>query len=43
MDTQDNTIMSGVIYFWSSSEWPLAVIVFVASIDLGRRGVVKLR
>lgn len=32
MDTQDNTIMSGVIYFWTSGEWPLAVIVFVASI-----------
>jgi len=32
MDTQDNTIMSGVIYFWTSGEWPLAVIVFIASI-----------
>jgi len=31
-DMQDNTIMSGVIYFWTSGEWPLAVIVFVASI-----------
>ena len=31
-DTQDNTIISGVIYFWTSGEWPLAVIVFVASI-----------
>jgi paraquat-inducible protein A len=31
-DTQDNTIMSGVIYFWTSGEWPLALIVLVASI-----------
>ena len=30
--TQDNTIMSGVVYFWTSGEWPLAVIVFGASI-----------
>lgn len=29
---QDNTIMSGVVYFWVSGEWPLAVIVFVASV-----------
>lgn len=30
--SDDNTIMSGVVYFWTSGEWPLAVIVFVASI-----------
>jgi paraquat-inducible protein A len=30
--TQDDTIMSGVVYFWTSGDWPLAVIVFVASI-----------
>ncbi len=30
--TQDDTIMSGVVYFWISGDWPLAVIVFVASI-----------
>jgi len=29
---QDDTIMSGVVYFWVSGEWPLAVVVFVASI-----------
>jgi paraquat-inducible protein A len=33
-DTQDNTIMSLFIYCWTSSEWPLAVIVFVASVVL---------
>ncbi|WP_205183365.1 paraquat-inducible protein A, partial [Burkholderia sp. LMG 13014] len=30
--SQDDTIMSGVVYFWVSGEWPLAVVVFVASI-----------
>ena len=30
--TQQDTIMSGVIYLWSSGSWPLAVIVFLASI-----------
>lgn len=29
---QDDTIMSGVVYFWVSGDWQLAVIVFVASI-----------
>ena len=32
LDTQDNTIISGVVYFWTSGDWPLAVVVFVASI-----------
>ncbi|KWZ34374.1 paraquat-inducible protein A [Burkholderia anthina] len=30
--SQQDTIMSGVIYFWTSGDWPLAVVVFVASI-----------
>ncbi|KVE39829.1 paraquat-inducible protein A [Burkholderia sp. TSV86] len=30
--SQDDTIMSGVVYFWISGEWPLAAIVFIASI-----------
>ena len=29
---EDDTIMSGVVYFWTSGDWPLAIIVFVASI-----------
>jgi len=29
---EDDTIMSGVVYFWTSGDWPLALIVFVASI-----------
>jgi len=28
----EDTIMSGVVYLWTSGSWPLAVIVFVASI-----------
>jgi paraquat-inducible protein A len=30
-DVKD-TIMSGVVYLWTSGSWPLAVVVFVASI-----------
>src|SRR2546428_3263398 len=30
--SQTDTIMSGVVYLWTSGSWPLAVIVFVASI-----------
>ena len=29
---QSDTIMSGVVYLWTSGSWPLAVIVFVASV-----------
>ncbi len=32
LGTEDDTIMSGVVYFWTSGDWPLAIIVFVASI-----------
>jgi paraquat-inducible protein A len=30
-DEQRDTILSGVIYFWTSGEWGLALVVFVAS------------
>jgi paraquat-inducible protein A len=30
--SQDDTIMSGVIYLWHSGSWDLALVVFVASI-----------
>lgn len=30
--SEDDTIMSGVIYFWTSGSWDLAIIVFIASI-----------
>ena len=29
---QSDTILSGVVYLWTSGSWPLAVIVFIASI-----------
>jgi paraquat-inducible protein A len=29
---QTDTIMSGVVFLWSSGSWPLAILVFVASI-----------
>lgn len=29
---QSDTILSGVVYLWTSGSWPLAVVVFVASI-----------
>jgi paraquat-inducible protein A len=29
---QEDTILSGVVYLWTSGSWPLAVVVFVASI-----------
>lgn len=29
---QDDTIMSGVVFLWLSGSWPLALLVFVASI-----------
>lgn len=31
-NTQTDTIMSGVLYFLSHGDWPLALIIFVASI-----------
>lgn len=30
--SQDDTIMSGVIYLWNSGSWDLALVVFIASI-----------
>jgi len=30
--TQQDTIMSGVVYLWQSGAWPLAFVVFVASV-----------
>ena len=30
--TQRDTILSGVAYLWTSGSWPLAVVVFVASV-----------
>jgi paraquat-inducible protein A len=30
--SQRDTIMSGVVYLWTSGAWPLAVLIFIASI-----------
>jgi len=30
--SQTDTIMSGVVYLWTSGSWPLAAIIFIASI-----------
>ena len=29
---QDDTILSGIVFLWTSGSWPLAVIVFIASV-----------
>ncbi|HEX9180575.1 MAG TPA: paraquat-inducible protein A, partial [Burkholderiales bacterium] len=31
LGSQSDTIMSGIVYLWNSGSWPLAVVVFVAS------------
>src|SRR5262245_58801053 len=31
---QTDTIMSGVVYLWTSGSWPLAVVVFFASVTV---------
>jgi paraquat-inducible protein A len=30
--SEKDTILSGVVYLWTSGSWPLAIIVFIASI-----------
>lgn len=32
LGTQSDTIMSGVIYLWTSGSWPLAALIFFASV-----------
>lgn len=39
---QADTIMSGVVYLWTSGSWPLAVIVFVASIMVPMLKIIAL-
>jgi paraquat-inducible protein A len=31
---EKDTIMSGVVYLWTSGSWPLAILVFIASITV---------
>jgi paraquat-inducible protein A len=30
--SEEDTILGGVTYFWTSGDWPLAVVIFVASV-----------
>lgn len=39
---QTDTILSGVVYLWTSGSWPLAVVVFVASITLPLAKIIAL-
>jgi paraquat-inducible protein A len=39
---QADTILSGVVYLWTSGSWPLAVIVFIASIAVPMLKIIAL-
>jgi len=41
LGTQQDTIMSGIVYLWTSGSWPLAIIVFIASffVPLAKLGI----
>ena len=39
---QTDTIMSGVVYLWTSGSWPLAIIVFIASIAVPMLKIIAL-
>jgi paraquat-inducible protein A len=39
---QTDTIMSGVVFLWVSGSWPLAVLVFVASIAVPMLKIISL-
>jgi paraquat-inducible protein A len=40
--SQQDTILSGVAYLWSSGSWPLAIVVFVASITVPLLKIIAL-
>ncbi|WP_233873305.1 paraquat-inducible protein A [Paraburkholderia adhaesiva] len=40
--TQKDTILSGVVYLWVSGSWPLAVVVFIASIAVPMLKILSL-
>jgi paraquat-inducible protein A len=40
--TEKDTILSGVAYLWTSGSWPLAVLVFIASIAVPMLKIVAL-
>ena len=39
---QRDTILSGVVYLWTSGAWPLAVVVFIASIAVPMLKIIAL-
>jgi len=40
--SQEDTILSGVAYLWTSGSWPLAIVVFVASITVPLLKIIAL-
>ncbi|WP_233804969.1 paraquat-inducible protein A [Paraburkholderia sp. HP33-1] len=40
--TENDTILSGVVYLWTSGSWPLAIVVFIASIAVPMLKIVAL-
>ncbi|TCK32428.1 paraquat-inducible protein A [Paraburkholderia sp. BL8N3] len=40
--SQRDTIMSGVVYLWTSGSWPLAVVVFIASVAVPMLKIIAL-
>lgn len=42
--SQSDTIMSGIVFLWTSGSWPLALVVFVASflVPLGKLGALSV-
>ena len=42
LGSQKDTIMSGVVYLWVSGSWPLALVVFIASIMVPLSKIIAL-
>jgi paraquat-inducible protein A len=40
--SQEDTILSGVAYLWTSGSWPLAIVVFAASITVPLLKIIAL-
>jgi paraquat-inducible protein A len=39
---ENDTILSGVVYLWASGSWPLAIVVFIASIAVPMLKIIAL-
>jgi paraquat-inducible protein A len=42
LDVQTDTIMSGIVFLWTAGSWPLALIVFIASITVPLLKIIAL-